>query len=146
MPVLKRLLQETCLSLRVREIASSNDSSLKPLVDFSEIKTPPNPLPPSALFYILNVFKKPVGYQKNRRPFASFSRPNLKTKGRPIETSPQAFPNTFNLYQKELLSSIAIFSHMLFGYGWALLVIHCPEASFPDRMICFRPLKLQRPC
>lgn len=38
MPVLKRLLQETCLSLRVREIASSNDSSLKPLVDFSEIK------------------------------------------------------------------------------------------------------------
>ena len=35
--------------------------------------------------YILNVFKKPVGYQKNGCPFASFFRPILKKKGRPIE-------------------------------------------------------------
>ena len=35
--------------------------------------------------YTLNVFKKPVGYQKNGCPFASFFRPILKKKGRPLE-------------------------------------------------------------
>ena len=34
---------------------------------------------------------------------------------------------------------------MRIGYGWALLVIHCPRESFPDRMMCFLPLKLHLP-